>query len=102
MPRHSAETNLAYICSRCYRAPELIFGATDYSPQIDVWSIGCVVVEMVNGDPPFCGDSQVDQLIEILKVLGTPSQATVLEMNRDYDMREYQFPPVNPKEWRKV
>ena len=57
---------------------------------------------MVNGDPPFCGDSQVDQLIEILKVLGTPSQATVLEMNRDYDMREYQFPPVNPKEWRKV
>lgn len=43
------EANLAYICSRCYRAPELIFGATDYTSQIDVWSLGCVIVEMING-----------------------------------------------------
>jgi serine/threonine protein kinase len=43
------EANIAYICSRCYRAPELIFGATDYSPQIDMWSIGCVIVQMING-----------------------------------------------------
>ncbi len=34
------EPNVAYICSRYYRAPELIFGATDYSTAIDVWSIG--------------------------------------------------------------
>ena len=39
-----AETNLAYICSRCYRAPELIFGATNYSSQIDMWSMGCILV----------------------------------------------------------
>lgn len=39
-----SEANLAYICSRCYRAPELIFGATDYTPQIDMWSTGCVLV----------------------------------------------------------
>lgn len=43
------ESNIAYICSRCYRAPELIFGATDYSPQIDMWSTGCVIVQMING-----------------------------------------------------
>ena len=41
------EPNLAYICSRCYRAPELIFGSTNYSPQIDVWSAGCIIAEMV-------------------------------------------------------
>lgn len=57
------EPNLAYICSRCYRAPELIFGATDYTSQIDMWSTGCVLVEMINGEPPFIGDSQIDQLI---------------------------------------
>ena len=38
------EPNLAYICSRCYRAPELIFGSTEYTPQIDVWSAGCILV----------------------------------------------------------
>ena len=53
------EPNLAYICSRCYRAPELIFGATDYTPQIDMWSLGCVLIEMINGEPPFVGDSQI-------------------------------------------
>lgn len=70
---NSAESNLAYICSRCYRAPELIFGSTDYTPQIDMWSVGCVIVEMINGEPPFIGGSQLDQLIEIMRVLGTPS-----------------------------
>lgn len=68
------ESNLAYICSRCYRAPELIFGATNYTTQIDMWSLGCVLVEMINEEPPFIGDSQIDQLIEIIKILGTPSK----------------------------
>jgi len=40
----SGETNLSYICSRCYRAPELIFGSTTYTTQIDLWSVGCVVL----------------------------------------------------------
>ena len=91
------ETNLAYICSRCYRAPELIFGATDYTSQIDMWSTGCVLVEMINGEPPFIGDSQIDQLIEIIKVLGTPPKDDILEMNKLYDMKEYsKFPTVKP------
>ena len=68
------EPNIAYICSRCYRAPELIFGATDYDPQIDVWSVGCVIAELFNGEPLFLGDSAVDQLVEIVKVLGTPTK----------------------------
>jgi len=63
------EPNIAYICSRCYRAPELIFGATDYNPQIDVWSagntiisiyLGCVIAELFNGEPLFLGESAVD------------------------------------------
>jgi serine/threonine protein kinase len=36
------EPNVSYICSRYYRAPELIFGATDYTPSIDVWSTGII------------------------------------------------------------
>ncbi len=54
--------------NRYYRAPELIFGATDYSPAIDVWSVGCVMAELLLGQPLFPGDSGVDQLVEIIKV----------------------------------
>jgi len=54
------EPNVAYICSRYYRAPELIFGATDYSCAIDVWSMGCVLAEMVLGEPLFPGESATD------------------------------------------
>lgn len=94
---------MAYICSRCYRAPELIFGATDYTPQIDMWSTGCCIVEMINGTPPFMGDSQIDQLIEIIKVLGTPSKAEVEEMNKAYDMKEYnKFPKIKTTPWKNV
>jgi glycogen synthase kinase 3 beta len=54
------EVNVSYICSRYYRAPELIFGATDYSPAIDVWSAGCVIAELLLGQPLFPGESGVD------------------------------------------
>ena len=43
------EVNVSYICSRYYRAPELIFGATDYTQSIDVWSVGCVIAELLLG-----------------------------------------------------
>ncbi len=62
------EPNISYICSRYYRAPELIFGATDYSAAIDVWSVGCVMAELLLGQPLFPGESGVDQLVEIIKV----------------------------------
>jgi glycogen synthase kinase 3 beta len=68
------ESNVSYICSRYYRAPELIFGATDYSAAIDVWSTGCVIAELLLGQPLFPGESGVDQLVEIIKVLGTPTR----------------------------
>lgn len=67
------EPNIAYICSRCYRAPELIFGNTSYTTQIDMWSAGCVLVEMITMEPLFRAESNIDQLVEIIKILGTPS-----------------------------
>ena len=41
------QSNISYISSRYYRAPELIFGSVDYSTKIDIWSAGCVVAEMI-------------------------------------------------------
>lgn len=94
------EPNIAYICSRYYRAPELIFGATDYTPAIDVWSTGCVIAELILGQPIFPGESASDQLVEIIKILGTPTKAQILEMNPEYN--EFRFPIIKPYPWQKV
>uniref|UniRef100_A0A0B6Z4C1 Protein kinase domain-containing protein n=1 Tax=Arion vulgaris TaxID=1028688 RepID=A0A0B6Z4C1_9EUPU len=94
------EPNVSYICSRYYRAPELIFGATDYTCQIDVWSAGCVLAELMLGQPIFPGDSGVDQLVEIIKVLGTPTREQIREMNPNYS--EFKFPQIKAHPWSKV
>ena len=78
------EPNIAYICSRYYRAPELCLGATEYTTSIDIWSSGCVIAEMFIGQPLFAGENANDQIIEIIKVLGTPSKDIIFEMNKNY------------------
>ncbi|XP_075961631.1 glycogen synthase kinase 3 alpha a isoform X2 [Anarhichas minor] len=94
------EPNVSYICSRYYRAPELIFGATDYTANIDIWSAGCVLAELLLGQPIFPGDSGVDQLVEIIKVLGTPTREQIREMNPNYT--EFKFPQIKAHPWTKV
>ncbi|XP_052440934.1 glycogen synthase kinase-3 beta-like isoform X3 [Carassius gibelio] len=94
------EPNVSYICSRYYRAPELIFGATDYTSNIDIWSAGCVLAELLLGQPIFPGDSGVDQLVEIIKILGTPTREQIREMNPNYT--EFKFPQIKAHPWTKV
>ncbi|KAG6402702.1 hypothetical protein SASPL_134907 [Salvia splendens] len=94
------EPNISYICSRYYRAPELIFGATEYTTAIDMWSAGCVMAELLLGKPIFPGESSVDQLVEIIKVLGTPTREEIKCMNRHYT--EFKFPQIKAHPWHKV
>jgi len=94
------EPNVSYICSRYYRAPELIFGATFYDVAIDVWSAGCVIAEMILGEPLFLGESALDQLVEIIKILGTPTQSQILQMNPNSE--EFRLPQIKAQTWSKV
>eukprot|EP00535_Pseudo-nitzschia_heimii_P008580 CAMPEP_0197176534 /NCGR_PEP_ID=MMETSP1423-20130617/2420_1 /TAXON_ID=476441 /ORGANISM="Pseudo-nitzschia heimii, Strain UNC1101" /LENGTH=469 /DNA_ID=CAMNT_0042625915 /DNA_START=325 /DNA_END=1734 /DNA_ORIENTATION=+ len=94
------EPNVSYICSRYYRAPELIFGSTDYTTAIDIWSEGCVGAELLLGQPLFPGDSGVDQLVEIIKVLGTPTKEEIRSMNSNYI--EFKFPQIKGCQWKKI
>ena len=75
------EENIAYICSRYYRPPELVLGATFYTCQVDVWSIGCVIAELVLNRAIFPGKSAKEQMYEIIKILGTPTKEQIYEMN---------------------
>lgn len=111
------EPNVSYICSRYYRAPELIFGATNYTTKIgkhkfskdmeglltciaDVWSTGCVMAELMLGQPLFPGESGIDQLVEIIKVLGTPTREQIRTMNPNY--MEHKFPQIKAHPFGKV
>ena len=75
------EKNISYICSRHYRAPELIYGATEYTCAVDIWAAGCIMAEMVKKGTLFAGGSNKEQFIEILKVLGTPKMDDFEAMN---------------------
>jgi glycogen synthase kinase 3 beta len=97
----AGEPNVSYICSRYYRAPELIFGASEYTPAIDIWSSGCVMAELILAQPIFAGESGIDQLVEIIKVLGTPTREQISQMSPDY--KDYkQFPSIKSCPWEKV
>ncbi|XP_056424118.1 cyclin-dependent kinase-like 2 [Hyla sarda] len=59
-----------YVATRWYRAPELLVGDIKYGKAVDVWAIGCLVTEMLTGEPLFPGDSDIDQLYHIVKCQG--------------------------------
>jgi len=75
-----------------YRAPDVLMGSRQYSTSIDIWSCGCIFAEMTSGRPLFPGNSIVDQLQRIFKVLGTPTEETwpkvsqLPEYKRDFEM----------------
>ncbi|CAB1328928.1 unnamed protein product [Coregonus sp. 'balchen'] len=72
----------------------------EYSVRTYVWSAGCVLAELLLGQPIFPGDSGVDQLVEIIKVLGTPTREQIREMNPNYT--EFKFPQIKAHPWTKV
>ncbi|QCD84018.1 cell division control protein 2 homolog [Vigna unguiculata] len=59
-----------------YRAPEILLGCPRYSTPVDIWSVGCIFAEMVNQRPLFPGDSEIDELFKIFRILGTPNEDT--------------------------
>jgi len=65
-----------YIQSRFYRAPEVLL-SNSYDCEIDMWSLGCVLVEMHTGEPLFAGKSSHDQLGKIIEVLGMPPKIMI-------------------------
>lgn len=57
-----------------YRAPEVLLGSQRYSCPVDVWSIGCIFAEMATRKPLFQGDSEIDQLFRMFRILRTPTE----------------------------
>ncbi|KAJ9667407.1 Cyclin-dependent kinase catalytic subunit [Coniosporium apollinis] len=57
-----------------YRAPEILLGSRQYSTGVDMWSVGCIFAEMCTRKPLFPGDSEIDEIFKIFRILGTPTE----------------------------
>ncbi|OVA18180.1 Protein kinase domain [Macleaya cordata] len=108
-PASENEFMTEYVVTRWYRAPELLLNSADYTAAIDVWSVGCIFMELMNRRPLFAGRDHVHQLRLLTELLGTPTEAD-LGFVRSEDARRYLqqlqpqprqpfariFPHVNP------
>jgi len=95
-----------YVATRWYRAPEIMLTFKEYTKAIDVWSVGCILAEMISGRPLFPGRDYHHQLTLILDVLGTPTMEDFYGIKsrraRDYIRslpfkRKIQFREMFPK-----
>ena len=75
-----------YVATRWYRSPELLLGEGHYGKEVDIWSIGCITGELIDAQPLFPGESEVDQLYLIQKMLGplTAEQSEAFTQNQRY------------------
>jgi len=84
-----------------YRAPEILLGGKQYATAVDIWSIGCIFAEMVMRAPLFPGDSEIDELFRIFRVLGTPTEETWPGVSQYRDFKP-SFPKWSAKSLAKI
>ncbi|XP_014801199.1 PREDICTED: mitogen-activated protein kinase 15 [Calidris pugnax] len=73
-----------YVATRWYRAPEILLSSQSYTKGVDMWSIGCILGELLLGKPLFPGTSTMNQIEQILRVIPAPSSEDILAMQSDY------------------
>ncbi|QRW12774.1 mitogen activated protein kinase [Ceratobasidium sp. AG-Ba] len=86
-----------YVATRWYRAPEIMLSFANYTTAIDVWSIGCILAELLGGKPIFKGRDYVDQLNQILHHLGTPSEDTLRRVGSPRAQDYIRSLPIKPR-----
>lgn len=80
----SAAVFTEYIATRWYRAPEILLGSTKYTKAVDMWSVGCILGELLGGKPMFPGTSTLNQLDRICEVTGMPTPQDIEAIDSPY------------------
>ncbi|GAA0151939.1 non-receptor serine/threonine protein kinase [Lithospermum erythrorhizon] len=98
LSRTTSETDIMteYVVTRWYRAPELLLNCSEYTAAIDIWSVGCILMEIIKREPLFPGKDYVQQLALITELLGSPEDSDLGFLRSD-NARKYvkQLPHVS-------
>ncbi|CAL5192148.1 unnamed protein product [Lathyrus oleraceus] len=86
LTRTTSETNFMteYVVTRWYRAPELLLNCSEYAAAIDVWSVGCILMEIIRKEPLFPGKDYVQQLALITELLCSPNEEDLGFLRSDH------------------
>ncbi|KAK3020212.1 hypothetical protein RJ639_046844 [Escallonia herrerae] len=100
LARTTSETDFMteYVVTRWYRAPELLLNCSEYTAAIDIWSVGCILGEIMTREPLFPGKDYVHQLKLITQLLGSPDDASLRFLRSDNARRYVRQLPQYPKQ----
>lgn len=87
-----------YVATRWYRAPEILLGSTRYTKGVDMWSVGCILGELIGGRPLFPGTSTMNQLERVIEVTGRPSDDDISSIRSGFASAMLQVLPPNIKQ----
>jgi len=87
-----------YVATRWYRAPEILLGSTKYTKGVDMWSVGCILGELLGGKAMFPGTSTMNQLDRIIEVTGRPTAEDIEAIKSPFAATMLEsLPPSQPK-----
>ncbi|KAL7829657.1 hypothetical protein AOLI_G00305420 [Acnodon oligacanthus] len=86
-----------YVATRWYRAPEILLGSSRYTKGVDMWSVGCILGEMLLGKPLFPGTSTINQIEKIMSAIPHPMPEDVLAIRSEYGASVIQRMLLRPQ-----
>ncbi|GMI92074.1 hypothetical protein like AT1G07880 [Hibiscus trionum] len=100
LARTTSETDFMteYVVTRWYRAPELLLNCSEYTAAIDIWSVGCILMEIIRREPLFAGKDYVQQLGLITQLLGSPEDSDLGFLRSDNARKYVKQLPLFPKQ----
>ncbi|XP_073644118.1 mitogen-activated protein kinase 11 isoform X5 [Tursiops truncatus] len=97
LARQADEEMTGYVATRWYRAPEIMLNWMHYNQTVDIWSVGCIMAELLQGKALFPGNDYIDQLKRIMEVVGTPSPEVLAKISSEHARTYIQSLPHMPQ-----
>ncbi|XP_042717426.1 mitogen-activated protein kinase 14 isoform X2 [Chrysemys picta bellii] len=88
LARHTDDEMTGYVATRWYRAPEIMLNWMHYNQTVDIWSVGCIMAELLTGRTLFPGTDHINQLQQIMRLTGTPP-AYLINRMPSHEARNY-------------